>query len=96
MKRTIMTEQSPVGKQSKGDATKLKGGDVRRPGSTEAILGRATDSSLEDNLERLAVVNLSSDRSLEPRLSTAMIRLVSALTGAALLVLIYLLFKLII
>lgn len=50
--------------------------------------------SLEENLERLAAVNLSSDRSLEPRLSTAMIRLVSALAGVGFLLLFYLIFKL--
>lgn len=71
-----------------------KAGGSGQAGSSEFIAGRATDRSLEENLERLAAVNLSSDRSLEPRLSTAMIRLVSALAGAGLLVLIYLMFRL--
>ena len=51
------------------------------------------DESLEENLEKLAALNLSSDRSLQPRLSNAMIRLVSAAAGIGALVLLYYLFK---
>ncbi len=50
--------------------------------------------SIEENLERLAALNLSNDQSLQPRFSTAVIRLVSALAGAVLLVLIYFIFRL--
>lgn len=52
------------------------------------------DESLEENLEKLAALNLSSDRSMQPRLSNAMIRLVSAAAGIGALVLLYYLFKL--
>lgn len=51
------------------------------------------DESLEDNLEKLAALNLSSDRSMQPRLSNAMIRLVSAAAGIGALVLLYYLLK---
>ena len=50
--------------------------------------------SMEENLERLAALNLSNDQSLQPRFSTSVIRLVSALAGIGTLVLIYLVFKL--
>ena len=50
--------------------------------------------SMEENLERLAALNLGNDQSLQPRFSTSMIRLVSALAGIGTLVLIYFVFKL--
>jgi hypothetical protein len=50
--------------------------------------------TLEENLEKLAALNLSNDASLQPRFSTAIIRLVSALAGIGALVLIYFLLKL--
>ena len=58
------------------------------------LMDQKKRESLEENLERLAALNLSNDPSLQPRFSTAVIRLVSALTGAALLVLIYFIFRL--
>ena len=56
--------------------------------------GPAPKESMEENLERLAALNLSNDQSLQPRFSTSVIRLVSALAGIGTLVLIYLIFKL--
>ena len=50
--------------------------------------------SLEENLEKLAALNLGSDQSLQPRLSTSVIRLVSALAGIGALLLIYFIMKL--
>ncbi len=50
--------------------------------------------SMEENLERLAALNLGNDQSLQPRFSTSIIRLVSALAGIGTLVLIYFVFKL--
>ncbi len=50
--------------------------------------------SLEENLEKLAALNLGNDMSLQPRYSTAVIRLVSALAGIGALVLIYFITKL--
>ena len=50
--------------------------------------------SIEENFERLAALNLGSDRSMQPRFSTAVIRLLSALSGALMLVLIYFIFRL--
>ncbi len=50
--------------------------------------------SMEENLEKLAALNLSNDQSLQPRFSTSMIRLVSALAGLGTLVMIYFIFKL--
>ena len=50
--------------------------------------------SMEENLERLAALNLSNDQSLQPRFSTSIIRLVSALAGIGTLVLIYFILKL--
>ena len=50
--------------------------------------------SLEENLEKLAALNLSSDKSMQPRLSNAMIRLVSAAAGIGALILLYYIFKL--
>ena len=56
--------------------------------------GQDRKESLEENLERLAALNLSNDTSLQPRFSTSIIRLVSALAGIGTLVLIYFVFKL--
>ena len=56
--------------------------------------GQDRKESMEENLERLAALNLSNDQSLQPRFSTSMIRLVSALAGLGTLVMIYFIFKL--
>ena len=50
--------------------------------------------SIEENLEKLAALNLSNDQFTQPRLSTSMIRLVSAVAGIGALVMIYLVVKL--
>ena len=50
--------------------------------------------TMEENLEKLAALNLGSDQSLQPRFSTSIIRLVSALAGIGALVLIYFILKL--
>jgi predicted TIM-barrel fold metal-dependent hydrolase len=52
------------------------------------------NESIEENLEKLAALNLSNDLSMQPRFSTAMIRLVSAAAGIGVLLLIYLVVKL--
>lgn len=52
------------------------------------------NESIEENLEKLAALNLSNDQSMQPRFSTAMIRLVSAAAGIGALLLIYLVVKL--
>lgn len=52
------------------------------------------NDSIEENLEKLAALNLSNDQSMQPRFSTAMIRLVSAAAGIGALLLIYLVVKL--
>lgn len=69
-------------------------GDSDSPELVPKAFDQEKRESMEENLERLAALNLSNDPSLQPRLSTAMIRLVSALAGAGLLVLIYFIFKL--
>ena len=56
--------------------------------------GQDRKESMEENLERLAALNLSNDQSLQPRFSTSIIRLVSALAGLGTLVMIYFIFKL--
>lgn len=89
-----MSKQSPAGKRKRGNGTDVKAGRTGESEPSELTAGRATNQSLEENLARLAAANLSSDRSLEPGLSTAMIKLVSALAGVGSLVLIYLLLKL--
>ena len=50
--------------------------------------------SMEENLEKLAALNLSNDQSLQPRFSTSIIRLVSALAGIGALLVIYFILKL--
>ncbi|MBT8344915.1 MAG: hypothetical protein KJO28_01330 [Desulfofustis sp.] len=66
--------------------------------SVEKIIGeqagRDRKESMEENLERLAALNLSNDQSLQPRFSTSIIRLVSALAGIGTLILIYFIVKL--
>ena len=69
--------------------------------SLDSARGRITktqeknrNESIEENLEKLAALNLSNDQSLQPRFSTAMIRLVSAAAGIGALLLIYLVVKL--
>ena len=52
------------------------------------------NDSIEENLEKLAALNLSNDQSMQPRFSTAIIRLVSAAAGIGALLLIYLVVKL--
>ncbi len=74
------------------DGTKIENNQPLNSAAKAA--GQAQDQFTEENLERLAALNLSSDRILQPRFSTAMIRLVSALAGVAALVLIYFIFKL--
>lgn len=74
------------------DGKKREGGGVGQ--SSNGIAGQDRSESLEENLERLAALNLSNDQSLQPRFSTAMIRLVSAVAGIGALVLIYLIMKL--
>jgi len=73
--------------------------DVKK--SSDSSRGRITkaqeknrNESIEENLEKLAALNLSTDQSMQPRFSTAMIRLVSAATGIGALLLIYLVVKL--
>lgn len=56
--------------------------------------GQERSESLEENLEKLAALNLSNDQSLQPRFSTAVLRLVSALAGIGALLLIYFILKL--
>ena len=55
---------------------------------------KGSNESIEENLEKLAALNLSNDHSMQPRFSTAMIRLVSAAAGIGVLLLIYLIVKL--
>ncbi|MFC1832747.1 hypothetical protein ACFL0S_12115 [Thermodesulfobacteriota bacterium] len=69
--------------------------------SVDSTRGRITkaqeknrNESIEENLEKLAALNLSTDQSMQPRFSTAMIRLVSAAAGIGALLLIYLVVKL--
>lgn len=69
--------------------------------SSDSSRGRITktqeknrNESIEENLEKLAALNLSNDQSMQPRFSTAMIRLVSAAAGIGALLLIYLVVKL--
>lgn len=69
--------------------------------SLDSARGRITktqeknrNESIEENLEKLAALNLSNDQSIQPRFSTAMIRLVSAAAGIGALLLIYLVVKL--
>ena len=63
--------------------------------SEEQITGvQNRKESMEENLERLAALNLGNDQSLQPRFSTSIIRLVSALAGIGTLVLIYFILKL--
>lgn len=52
--------------------------------------------SMEENLEKLAALNLGNDQSMGPRFSTSIIRLVSALAGIGTLVLIYFIVKLLV
>jgi len=73
--------------------------DVKK--SVDSTRGRITkaqeknrNESIEENLEKLAALNLSTDQSMQPRFSTAMIRLVSAAAGIVALLLIYLVVKL--
>lgn len=73
--------------------------DVKK--SVDSTRGRITraqeknrNESIEENLEKLAALNLSTDQSMQPRFSTAMIRLVSAAAGIGALLLIYLVVKL--
>ena len=73
--------------------------DVKK--SVDSTRGRITkaqeknrNESIEENLEKLAALNLSNDQSMQPRFSTAMIRLVSAAAGIGALLLIYLVVKL--
>lgn len=69
--------------------------------SLDSARGRITktqeknrNESIEENLEKLAALNLSNAQSMQPRFSTAMIRLVSAAAGIGALLLIYLVVKL--
>ena len=69
--------------------------------SLDSARGRITktqeknrNESIEENLRKLAALNLSNDQSMQPRFSTAMIRLVSAAAGIGALLLIYLVVKL--
>jgi hypothetical protein len=81
----------------KSDEKKATG---EQPGGTSEELtnGVRAESqkreSLEENLEKLAALNLIDDQSLQPRYSTAIIRMISALAGIVALVLIYLILKL--
>jgi len=50
-------------------------------------------ATMEEHLERLAELNLSSTYSSRSRVSPAIIRLLSAAAGVAVLLLLYLLFK---
>ena len=88
-----MSEQPLSTVQNSGDGAHQKRSQAEEH-KLSATATKEPGQSIEENLERLAAVNLSSDRSLEPRLSTAMIRLVSALAGIGVLVLLYLLFRL--
>jgi len=88
-----MTEQPLERKQNGGDEQNIETAWTDRLASSVSSSKQESGQSLEENLERLAAVNLSSDTSLEPRLSTAMIRLVSALAGVGFLLLLYLIFK---
>lgn len=67
--------------------------DSARGGITKAQEKNRSES-IEENLEKLAALNLSNDQSMQPRFSTAMIRLVSAAAGIGALLLIYLVVKL--
>ncbi len=62
--------------------------------TSELLNNQERSESLEENLEKLAALNLGNDMSLQPRYSTAVIRLVSALAGIGALVLIYFITKL--
>ena len=66
--------------------------------SDEQITGGRAEQdkreTMEENLEKLAALNLSNDPSLQPRFSTAILRLVSAFAGIGALVLIYFIAKL--
>jgi hypothetical protein len=68
--------------------------------SDEQITGvRAEEDkreSMEENLEKLAALNLGNDQSLQPRFSTSIIRLVSALAGIGALLVIYFILKLVV
>jgi len=57
-------------------------------------LKQPKSESMDENLERLAALNLSNDHSFQRRYSNALIRLVSAAAGLAVLFLIYFIIKL--
>lgn len=66
---------------------------LKRQSPNETV-SKDRSESIEENLEKLAALNLINDQSMQPRLSTAMIRLVSAAAGIGALVVIYLVVKL--
>ena len=55
---------------------------------------RDNSESVNENLQRLATLNLSSDRSLQPRFSNGVVKLISAVAGLGALALIYFFLKL--
>jgi hypothetical protein len=81
--------------ESKAEEVTEKESEVAR--DEQIVGGRAEQDkreSMEENLEKLAALNLGNDPSLQPRFSTAILRLVSAFAGIGALVLIYFIAKL--
>ncbi len=62
----------------------------------EESLNHDKSKSMDENLQRLAALNLASDRSLQPRFSNAVMKLISAVAGLGALVLIYYFLKLLV
>ena len=87
-----VAEMDPGTDKQEMDGEKRESGGINQ--SSEESAGQDRSESLEENLERLAALNLSNDQSFQPRFSTAMIRLVSAAAGIGALLLIYLIMRL--
>lgn len=73
------------------DGVKSANGSMKQ--NSTVTMDQDRSKSIEENLEKLAALNLSSDMSMQPRFSTTMIRLVSAAAGILVLLLIYLVVK---
>ena len=77
----------------RGAGVETPDGFTGEPGD-ETAAGKPDSVSMEEHLERLAELNLSSAYNSRSSMSPAIIRMISAAAGVALLLLIYLLFKL--
>ena len=93
-RQTTDTQHTHFSEDRTAHETGTVSGEKNSGVTPEGPADKTGDASIEENLERLAALNLSSAYATRSKFSPTIIRLISAASGIAALLLIYFCFKL--